>query len=260
MSSNKPLVDIVIPVYGLPDVVKTCVEAVRRSNVPFNLIMVDDKSPDHDVMRETYKSIGVRPVWNNDNLGFAGTVNRGVSRGTAPLILILNTDVLLEPDCVDNMVKEMDDPSVGVVGALLTFPHGSGWGNGGKVQHAGMAFDITGRPFHIFLGWDPTHPRVAVRREMNCVTGACFMTRRTVWNALGGLPSVYGKGTFEDVEYCVRVRQSSRKIVFTPAARGVHYVGSSVVEAKQSFPLRQNETLFRSRLGPSLIWDEYLYW
>lgn len=261
-----PLVDIVIPVYGQAKLLKMCLNAVLPTYLTrlSNIIVVDDASPNRSEMFEIYNSpelVGHLKVVKHDrNKGFSTSVNDGAAKGKAPLILLLNSDVILEPDAIRQMCLELDDPEVGVVGALLTFPEDSKWDYPGRVQHAGMAFDLTGKPFHAQLGWRPDNARVLMRKDnLQVVTGACLMTRRSLWNEMGGMAKVYGKGTFEDVEYCVRVKHvHKKKIVYTPLAKGVHYTGASIVGAKESYPLSENYLTFRSR--NKTFWDEYYAW
>ena len=247
------LVDVVVPVHGQPELLDQCLAAVQEQN----LIVVDDASSGTDFLaiKAICEKYLAKLYKQRENQGFPRTVNNGVSRGKAPLVLLLNSDCILESGAVDQLVRIMDDSTVGVVGALLTFPNPSKWGNPGKVQHAGLVFDITGKPFHIYLGWSPDNAKVQQTREVPAVTGACLMTRRSLWNSLGGMNVIYGKGTFEDVEFCREVYKRKLKVMMTHLARGVHYVGSS---AGEGYPLRENYETFRKRNNPT--WDEYRLW
>ena len=256
------LVDVVIPVFGRFDLLEKCLSSLsKQDNV--NVIIVDDFSP-HDLVQvnkfygDLVRTRKVRVIRNGKNEGFPRTCNTGVSKGKAPLILLLNSDVELEQGAVAAMVKELDEPGVGVVGALLTFPEGTQYGVPGTVQHAGMAFDSYGKPFHVHIGWNPSNLRVNKRKIVSCVTGACLMTRRGLWNEIGGLAAVYGKGTFEDVEFCVQAQLKGKTVVFTPEARGTHYVGQSSAAQGTGYPLKENYELFRRRVP--VIWDEYRVW
>ena len=197
------------------------------------------------------------------NVGYPGAMNTAAARGTSPYILILTSDVYLEPGAIAVMARELDqDEKIGIVAPLLMFPlDESPHGPPGGVQSAGIAFDIQGNPFHIFIGWTPENPRVNQRREMQAVTGACFMTRRSLWNQIGGFASVYGAGTYEDIEYCFAVRSLGNKVIFTPESRGHHYVGGSIVQGagKSGFPLAVNSTIFKGRWAHALEWDTYKF-
>jgi GT2 family glycosyltransferase len=142
------------------------------------------------------------------------------------------------------------------------------------VQHAGLAINTQGRPFHIQKGWNANNPRLDQARAMQAVTGACLMTRRDVWQnvartyqkagdpSTGAFNEIYGRGTYEDVEYCFAVRGNGYKVVFEPAAVGHHHVGASVTQRQNGsgYPLERNRLIFMARCGHLLFWDEWLFW
>lgn len=260
MSSRNILVDVVIPVFGQPEILAECLKAIEPQTQELaNVLLFDDCSPDQKAMEAVYA--GRKVYRSKQNVGFGATCNRVLDKGKAPLILFLNSDVLLQPNALDNLIKELDDPQVGAAGPLLTFPQGSRWGNAGKVQHAGMVFDIAGKPFHIHLGWNPNHPRVTYRKELQCITGACILTRRSLFVRAGGFDyKYYGRGTYEDVDYCLKLRTQGLKVVFTPGARGIHHTGASIVGSKSAFPIAENHKKFIARWGKVLLWDEYKFW
>lgn len=255
----KTLVDIVIPVYGRPDLLQQCLDSINTSKLvgrEWRVQLVNDQSPDDSDLRAIFRA------WPTYHLkrhsGFPTAVNKGVKQGNAPLVLLLNSDVILQPDTIDNMVKELDNPAIGVVGPMLVFPDESRWGNPGKVQHAGLAFDISGKPFHIHLGWAPNHPRLAQNRIMQAVTGACLLTRRSLWDAIGGMNPDYGIGTFEDVEYCFEIRKRGLNVLWISNARATHYTGQSATAANIQYPLSANNEMFLRKWKP--LWDEHKYW
>lgn len=275
------LVDITLPVFGEWALAEKALAAIPAAaeglQGGYRVIVVDNGTPafmmeenqtlvEPALQSEKVKEM-LRPqdqfVRLEDNIGYPRGQNEAAKRGRSPLILVMTADVVLEPGAITTMVREMDDPTIGVVGPLLVFPKETPHGPAGMVQHAGICFGIRGTPFHIFMAWNPDHPKVNQRREnMLAVTGACFMTRRNLWDALGGFQDVYGAGTFEDMDFCFGVRSLGGKIVFTPEARGTHFVGGSIKQgANQSgFPLNINSTIFKGRWAQLLAWDEWQYW
>ena len=121
--------DIVIPVYGRPDLLEKCIASIQDTigDVKAHLILVDDKGPQPEETKAVYRSLNGnhRVIYHQENQGFSRTVNDGVKIGNAPLILILNTDVELKPNCIQAMMAEFDEPTVGAVGAKLLFPEDS---------------------------------------------------------------------------------------------------------------------------------------
>jgi GT2 family glycosyltransferase len=284
--------DIVIPVYGRPDLLRECLQSldIAALDVDYQLYLIDDVSPDRAAMDLVYNSLNsdTKIIHNSKNLGFPGTVNRGGSLGNSPAILILNSDVTLQAGAVRSMLNALwgdtgpngpivpsPDAKTGVVGPKLLFPEDRKIPQEarGKVQHAGLAINAQGRPFHIQKGWTPDNPRLNHPRAMQAVTGACLMTRRDVWQMVtrtyqkAGDPSngpfneIYGLGTYEDVEFCFAVRGNGYKIVYEPQAVGYHHVGASVMQRDEGgYPLGRNQSIFMARCGHLLFWDEWLFW
>jgi len=282
--------DVIVPVYGRPDLLERCLASIEatRGELDARLILVDDASPEMAALEPIYAGLNGRAklIRNRQNSGFPRTVNRGVSQGFAPLVLLLNTDIELQPDCLQAMIAEFADPQVGVVGPKLLFPPDSldPHQPAGKIQHAGMAVNFRGQFVHANLGWSANHPKVNERRVVQAVTGACLMTRRSLWIAItkfyrssgdptsGAMNEIYGRGTWEDVEYCFAVRgqpapsnghqpgsPGGYQVIYTPDAVAYHLVGGSSAQAGQGYSLARNEMIFRARCGYMLAWDEWRF-
>lgn len=263
MSSQLIHVDVIVPVYGRPDLFKQCMEAFHKhiGDVAYRLIVVDDKSPND--MEAEYKGLNATIVRHKENQGFPQSANDGAKASYAPIIILLNSDCFVHEGCIQAMMEEFREPSVGIVGAKLIFPEVEDMGAaGGSIQHCGMAVGINANPIHTKLGWSPDHPRCNVRRDDHqIVTGALMGVRRKIWDKLGGFCTEYGSGTFEDAEMCVRCRaEMGFKIVYTPKAVATHYAGASAKAAGIGFPLQKNQQIFLGRVGKYLRWDEWLFW
>jgi len=268
--------DIVIPVYGRPDLLKKCLQSVEdtKGDIKISTIIADDCGPEQDELLAIYKSLNgqSRVLKNKENKGFPFTVNRGLSSGNAPLILILNSDIELLPGALQEMMSEFDNEKVGIVGPKLLFPDTSDPTRPyGKVQHAGLAVNIRGQIVHANIGWSSDNPKVNERRSLQAVTGACLMTRRLVCKKIyslyqttkdptsGPFNEVYSPGTYEDVEFCFAARSEGFEVIYNPKAQAYHYVGASVKQNQQGYPLQRNEMIFRARCGRLILWDEWRY-
>lgn len=266
--------DIIIPVYGQADLLSKCIAALPEAanGIPYRLILVDDCGPEQEQLDEVYRSLNgnSKLIRNRQNSGFAKTVNAGVASGVSPFILLLNSDCILQPGAISAMLKEFDDPQVGVVGAKLLFGD-SRWQQAGKVQHAGLCRNLQGQLVHVNLGWDANHPKVNERREMQMVTGACLMTRRKVWQGVlavyrsygdpttGAMNEMYGTGYYEDTEYCIAAKAQGYKVIYQPEAVGVHYTGASMMTSKEQNTMQRNSMIFGARCGHLVDYDEWKY-
>ncbi|KKN62752.1 hypothetical protein LCGC14_0508710 [marine sediment metagenome] len=276
----QPLLDIIVPVYGEWALAESAIKSIEAGmkdwgSPEYNIIVLDNGTPEFNnddgttISPET-QSAGVKKLLRKsdklvrleENRGFPGGINFAVSKGKAPLILILSADIVLLNGAITNLINEMDNPEIGVVGIKLLFPEqDSPHGPPGSVQHAGHAVDISGKIIHIYLGWSRNNPKVNTRKEMASITGSCFITRRGLWTDIGGLHEGYGKGTFEDVDYCFNARAHGKKVVYSPQSEAYHIVGGSIIQGAGSdgFNLAANEQIFRGRWVNGLEWDVYRY-
>ena len=267
IAPTNTLVDIVIPVYRRFDLLEKVLDSIpsAANGITYTTICVDNGSP-VDESEPFYSSRDdIYVIKNSDNLGYPKACNQGVQRGNSPLIFILTSDVILEPNAIDAMVRELDDPKLGVVGMLLKFPEYAEGLNpqirpSGKVQHVGLETNIHGNWVHQFIGWSVDNPKVQAQREVYAVTGAAFMTRRSLWNKVGGYDERYGLGTWEDVDYCMSIRELGYNIIVSTKAIATHYTGATAEAYKIGFPMNDNRMKFIQKWSEKLRWTEFLNW
>jgi len=274
-SKLQPLVDVIIPVYGRMDLLRKCLSALPKamSGVPYQVIIVDNATPEDNKDTNLYKELKENPLYyvieNQTNAGFPRACNQGFRKGKSPLVFFLNSDVLLQPNSIDKLVLEMDDPKMGAVGMKLVFPSKEDILNIGidpsirpehKVQHIGLATNIRGEFIHILVGWDADHPKVNKVREAYAVTGAALMTRRELYRKVNGFNEIYGLGTYEDVDYCLTIRELGYNIIVVPEAVGVHYTGATAESYRIGYPMQTNKMLFMSRWANKLNYTELYTW
>lgn len=265
---NKPtLLDIIICVHDRFDLLEKCLNALPQAATSFiyNVICVDNAS----VLEDANKFYSAHPelivIRNRENVGFPRACNQGARRKNSPLLLMLNDDVILDPGSLDILVKEMDNPKTGVAGMLLVFPEYADGLNpnirpAGKVQHIGLETNIHGKFIHQFVGWSADHPKVLAQRDVYAVTGAALLTRRTLWNKVGGFLEAYGLGTFEDCDFCLSVRELGYNIVVVPQAKGTHYTGATAEKYNIPYPMENNRMIFMQRWQKKLAYTEWSHW
>ena len=262
--------DIVICVYGRFDLLTKCLDAIpmAASGVSYNIVLVDNASPDRMEANTFYQSLdkSITVIRNRDNFGFPAACNVGAKRKQSPLIFMLNSDVILYPEAISKLVSDFDDPKVGVAGMKLLFPDDPAGLNtnirpAGKIQHIGMETNIRGEFIHVFVGWDADHPRANKVRETYAVTGAALMTRRSLWNRIGGFREDYGRGTWEDVDYCLSVRDAGEyTVIVDPTAVGIHYTGATAEKYQIGYPMDFNKLIFLQKWANRINYTEYLRW
>jgi len=226
---NTNLVDIVIPVYGQAELLNRCIESVLSTVPQSTIFLVDDCSPGKDIHKLFKNWIANHRIMlsqSSSNQGFIKTSRMGANLGNAPFILFLNSDIeAIRPDWLENLIPQ--EENIAVVGAKLLYPVDISNPLAGKIQHAGIARNSNGVPYHPFMGWAADSSEVNQTREVNAVTGACMLVRRQVWEEIGGWDERLGRGVYEDVDFCWRAREKGYRIIYKPEASLFHYESAS---------------------------------
>ncbi|QBB71850.1 glycosyltransferase [Pseudolysobacter antarcticus] len=228
---GNPLVSILIPFREQPKLLDACVSSIlektRYQN--FEILCIDNGS----VEPATLATIGslqqrdprVRVLRYDAPFNYSAINNFGVTHARGEHILLLNNDTeVIGEEWLDSMLEHSQRPEVGVVGARLLYEDGT-------IQHAGVLVGPGGVAGHAHLFLPGDHPgyfaRAQLVQNLSAVTFACAMTRRDVFEQLGGLNENELKIAFNDVDYCLRVREAGYLIVYTPYALLHHYESKS---------------------------------
>lgn len=263
------LLDIIIPVYNRFDLLEKCIASIplAANNISYRIIVIDNGSDKKDADEFYGRTSNITVIRNKNNIGFPAACNQGMRRGYSPLLFFLNSDIILSENSIKLLVNDMDIKDVGVIGMKLVFPNDAEGLKqdtinrpAGKIQHIGISTNIRGEVFHIFLGWSADHPKVNMMREVYCVTGAALMTRRNLYQQVGGFWEGYGRGTYEDIDYCITIRNLGYNILVNPDAVGIHYAGATAEKYQLGYDLNNNRLLFERRWGDKLTWTEWLHY
>ncbi len=265
---QQSLLDIIIPTYNNFAMLENCLNSIPKAIGDWNCtVIVVDNASDKEKANEFYshykiddERISLRIIRNRENYGYPKGCNIGARRGLSPLIFLTNDDVVFDENSLDLVVKALDDQRVGVAGMKYLFPETHKTKSGKRaVQHVGIMSIFTGDVIHCYLGWSEDHPKVNAVRDVLAISGCCLMTRRKLWNMLGGYDEGYGMGYYEDVDYCLRVREMGLRVIVEPRATGTHYVGSSFGKLGNS-PMMLNRLRFAQKWAGKMEWTEWLYW
>jgi len=161
---------------------------------------------------------------------YAAVNNAAAHMVDSDLLLLLNDDVAprrlqaADADWLDAMVAHMQSPEVGIVGARLLY------GNA-MVQHEGVIMGLANLCEHagrLRPGADPGPYDIALMaREVSAVTGACLLIRAGLYRQLGGMDESFAVA-LNDVDLCLRVRQSGHKVIYCPEATLFHFESLSL--------------------------------
>lgn len=218
---------IVIPNRNGIDLIPRCVAFLQDLSIPFDLVVVDNASDDPRVWtfyQELEQRFGARIIPFNEAFNYARMINIGVGAARHDFILLLNNDVIISDAAVIlSALSFAARPEIGVVGTVMRYPDGT-------VQHAGMALrrDAGGNceVDHIlrFARNDEGDyfGALTAPRNWQCVTGAFQLIPKAVFLELGGYDDVSLPVEHNDVDFCLKVRKSGRRVICLPLPGIVH--------------------------------------
>jgi O-antigen biosynthesis protein len=241
-----PKVSLLIPTRDQGRLLEKCVasligEGAVTTYPNLELVLVDHESTE-DRARRVIDSLAADPAHTvitfSGPFNFAAMVNRAAEAATGEMLLLLNNDTeAISPGWLAEMVGHLARPEVGVVGALLLFSDGT-------IQHAGVHPGVGGLMGHGHKhrrGDDSGYfGRLTVAHDVAAVTGACLGITRADWDRLGGLDEEHLAVAYNDIDICLRARETGLRVVFTPHAVLHHH--ESVSRGFDDDPVR-NERL-----------------
>ncbi len=166
----------------------------------------------------------VRVVHWKREFNYSAINNYGVQFAHGQYLLFLNNDIeLLEKDTLKEMLSYVQRPEVGICGARLLYPDG-------VIQHAGVVMGFGGIAGAAFIGIGDKENtymhRAKCVQDYSAVTAACLLTKRSVFEAVGGFEESLAVA-FNDVDYCMKVRALGLQVVYNPYALCHHYESKS---------------------------------
>ncbi len=221
----EPLVSVIIANKDHREDLMRCVESLEQESEYKNLeiLIVENNSVSeeifayYDQVQRQYDN--VRVLRYEKEFNYADIQNYAAVRAKGDYLLLLNNDTWLErPESIREMLGYCMRDEVGIVGAKLLYPDDT-------IQHAGVIVGLGGVADHAFTGMDKDEPgyccRALCAQEYSAVTAACLMVKKSVYNAVGGM-DVELKVAFNDVDFCLRVKEAGHKIIYNPFAVWYH--------------------------------------
>ena len=240
---------IVIPVHGRAGLTRQCIEAILAEppQAAFELIVVDDASPDDTAAVLSGFGDRIRVVTRPANGGFAEAANDGAAAAESENLVFLNNDTIPLAGWLDELVAAADaDPDLGIAGSKLLFPNET-------VQHAGVVVCQDGNPRHIYAGFPAGHPAVNRERTFQAVTAAAMLIRRKLFEQAGGFDTAF-HNSLEDTDLCMRVGELGHEVRYRPSS--VLYHLESVSRGRNSKEIAANTRLFKERWGDKAERDD----
>jgi O-antigen biosynthesis protein len=232
---REPIVSIVIPTRGTsreiryePAVlVSNCLRSIVEKSTydAYEIVCVFDADTQPAILHELREIAGdrLRLVRYDRPFSFSAKINVGAGRSEGEHLLLLNDDIeVVAPDWIERMVMYSSLAEVGAVGGRLLWEDG-------RLQHVGVRFEggLPGHPCRGFSGDFKGYANgVRVAQNLLAVTGACLMTRRELFEELGGMSTILPIN-YNDIDYCLKARAAGLRTVYDPDLVMYHFESSS---------------------------------
>lgn len=237
----RPSTAIIIPFHDGAALLDLCIRSLDATieGGGWEVILLDNRSWEPEtsaLVRELERRPNTRVLQHDHPFNWSAINNVGAAATDAEQLIFMNSDIeARHPGWLEAMLEPAQDPEVGAVGARLLYPDG-------RIQHAGVVLGLgAGVAWHPFCFLPPDQPgyfaQPRVMRNWSAVTGACMLVPHRVFDDLGGFDESFPTA-FNDVDFCLRLRERGRRVVYTPFAELVHHEsasrGTSAMEITES--------------------------
>ncbi len=227
---GNPLVSIVIANKDHTKDLNKAITSIQEKSTYRNIefIIVENNSTEkktfayYEKIQQKYDNVKV--VYWDREFNYSLINNYGVEHAKGEYILLLNNDTeMITPTAIEEMLGICCREDVGIVGAKLLYADKT-------IQHAGVVLGFGGYAGHVFHGIGRYDLGFMMRPRINCnysaVTAACLLTKKSVYDAVGGLTEEFVVAG-NDIDYCLKVRETGLLVVYSAWAEWFHYESKS---------------------------------
>lgn len=225
-----PLISIIIPNKDHIQDLERCINSIEGKSTYRNVeyIIVENNSTEKETFAY-YKELEarnpkVKVVYWEGVFNYSEINNFGASYAKGEYFLLLNNDTeVINSDWLEEMLGYCMRPDVGIVGARLYYEDDT-------IQHAGVVLGFGGIAGHCFVqqprGNTGYCHRIICAQDYSAVTAACMMVKKKAFDEAGGLSPDLAVA-FNDIDFCLKVRDRGYLVVYNPYAELYHYESKS---------------------------------
>ncbi len=261
---NEPFVSIIIPTKDQKKLLKSCIDSIlsKTAYLNYEIVVVDNGSVQQETLQyflELAATKNIRILEYKKPFNFSAINNYAVSHcDKSDFVLLLNNDVeVINDTWLTEMVSIAQQKSVGCVGAKLYYSNG-------LIQHAGVILGIGGVAGHShkysFRQDNGYFNRLQLRQDLSAVTAACLLVKRSVYLKVSGLNDKNLSIAFNDVDFCLKVRELGLRNVWTPFSELYHH--ESISRGAEDTPdkiarFNKEVNYMKETWGDILLADQY---
>jgi glycosyltransferase involved in cell wall biosynthesis len=261
---SAPLVSLIIPTRNGLSLVKQCIDSLfaKTTYKNFEVLIVDNNSDDPKTL-DYFASLAdnkkIRVLRDERPFNYSALNNAAVNKARGEYVGLINNDIeVISPEWLDEMISLAIQPGVGAVGARLWYPNDT-------LQHGGVITGLGGLAGHSHKHLDKGAPgffyRAQLIQTLSAVTAACLIIKKSIYEEVGGLDETNLKVAFNDVDFCLRVREAGYRNVWTPYAELYHH--ESATRGYEDTPEKQlrfrDEVLYMQKRWGNLLMNDPAY-
>jgi O-antigen biosynthesis protein len=227
MPTPEPLVSLLVPTRDGVDILRPCVDAIldRTDYSHFELLILDNQSSCKETLayldEVAARDTRVKVLSWNAPFNYSSINNYGADHARGSVIGLINNDVEpIDGQWLTEMVEQVSRPDIGCVGAKLYYPNDT-------IQHGGVILGLGGLAGHAHRFFqrdeDGYMGRLKVAQNLSAVTAACLLLRKEVFDAVNGLNEEDLAVAYNDVDLCIKVRETGYRNLWTPFAELYHH-------------------------------------
>jgi hypothetical protein len=249
-----PKVSVVIVSYNSPGYINGCLRSVTNSYYPSLEVIVVDNGSSKETLNilEKYTRTGkIKLIKNKKNLGFARGNNIGIKAATGEYIILLNNDTIITPSWVERLVFHANKKDVGLVGPVT-----NNIGNEAKIDieyNPNSILELRHKALkYTSFHWGET-------MEVGRIAAFCWIGRKSLYRKVGDMDERFGKGLFEDDDYCIRVKKLGKKILIADDVFVHHWGGGTTKWQTPEYQklFNENKKKFEEKWG--IKWQPHKY-
>jgi len=236
---SQPLVSLLIPTRDGYQLLKQCITSIlsKTTYANYEILILNNQTSCPQTLayfKQLSQNRNIRVIDCDNPFNFSEINNLGVQHAKGSLIGLINNDVeVINSDWLNEMVAQASRPDIGCVGAKLFYPDDS-------IQHAGVVLGIGGVAGHAHKHFSAKQhgyfSRLSLVQNFSAVTAAALFVRKSVYLQVGGLEEDL-RVAFNDVDFCLKVREAGYRNLWTPFAELYHH--ESVSRGYEDTPEKQ---------------------
>ena len=251
---HNPCVSIIIPFKDKPDLLKTCIDSILNESTYQNweIIGISNNSTEQETfdLLAHYENLDERIKFHHYNIPFnySKLNNYALQFTKGEHLILLNNDIeIITKEWIETLLEHSQREGIGAVGAKLYYPNNT-------VQHAGVIIGIGGIAGHCHKHYHRNDHgyfgKLSLTQNLSAVTGACIMIKKALYEKINGFDEENLSVAFNDVDFCLRLRELNYLNVFTPFCEAYHHESISrgtedTAEKKQRFQAESDFTAAR---------------